>query len=94
MITINSIKSYVVSQLKFPNKDKTLIRFTIAFICFLFVCLINGSIPFLLLPTLGQSIGSTIGWAQAFINESLFSIHSYNFGYPEPAARSFGLLGV
>jgi hypothetical protein len=55
---------------------------------------INGAIPFLMIPTLGQALGTTVGWAQAFINEGWFSIYSHSFGYPEPAARSFGLVGV
>lgn len=61
---------------------------------FLFVCIVNGAIPILTIPTLAQAVGTTVGWAQAFVNNGLFSIYSTNFGYPEPAARSFGLAGV
>lgn len=59
----------------------------------LFVLLIQGSIPFLTLPTLGQAVWAT-GFAQSLANSSFFNVYAHNFGYPTPAPISFGLSAV
>ncbi len=65
--------------------------FTIAAWCFMLF--INGAVPFLALPTLGQAVWTT-GFSLSFIQNSTISIQASNFGYPHPASIAFGLAGA
>lgn len=65
----------------------------IVLVAFCFVLFINGAIPFLMLPTLGQVVWS-MGFAQSYATGSLIDLHIHDFGIPNPASVAFGLAGV
>ncbi len=55
-----------------------------------FVLWINGSVPFLSVPTLQLALWAS-GFAQPLAQEGWLAVHSTRLGLPEPAAISFGL---
>lgn len=59
---------------------------------FIYVLLINGLVPGVTMPTLGQAIWIG-GFAESIVN-NFPTVHAKDFGGPEPAAISFGLTGA
>jgi hypothetical protein len=57
------------------------------------VALLFGSVPFLTLPTLGQSYWIS-GFAESLARSDWSTLHATHFGLPRPAPVVFGLPGV
>lgn len=62
-------------------------------LCLMFALAVNGAVPFLTAPTLGQALWIA-GFGYSFSNESYLTIHATNMGYPNAAPIAFGLSGA
>ena len=55
------------------------------------VIFVYGTVPFLMLPTVGQAIWAA-GFSESMANNSwIFDFYARDFGIPNPAAIAFGL---
>ncbi len=76
----------------YPNKLK-IKSLIIVILAIAFVLYVNGAVPFLMLPTLGQAVWTT-GFSQSMANNaSIFDFYARDIGIPNPAAMAFGLAG-
>lgn len=73
-----------------PEQKWSAIDITAVFLAFSFVIFINGAIPFLMTPTLGQAVWS-MGFSQSFANGPLLDFYAHDFGVPRSAPIAFGL---
>ncbi|MBP9726060.1 MAG: hypothetical protein KBD83_01150 [Gammaproteobacteria bacterium] len=64
-----------------------------AIVALVFIVFLQGAVPFLMIPTLGQAVW-TMGFAESFTHGSFFTIYAHDFGIPKPAAIAFGLAGA
>ncbi|MGK7245411.1 hypothetical protein ACSPAH_07270 [Buttiauxella agrestis] len=65
----------------------------VALLAFSLVIYVYGAVPFLMIPTLGQTIWS-MGFSLSLANGPLYDLYAHDFGIPNPAAIAFGLAGV
>jgi len=75
------------------NKSSSMGEVICFFLTWCFILVLQGAVPFFLLPTLGQAIW-TMGFASSYANGSLFTIYAHDFGFPYPAPIAFGLAGA
>ncbi|MFH8134987.1 hypothetical protein ABU178_12500 [Pantoea osteomyelitidis] len=74
-------------------KKNIFLFYLYGFIIFCFVLIINGIIPFYSIPARDQAIWA-LGFAKSLSHGPIYSVFSTDFGYPIPAAISFGLPAV
>jgi hypothetical protein len=74
------------------QRDKRKLAFAIIalFIGALWSLLVNGAVPFVGMPTMGQA-ASMMGYAQAFADQHWYSLHARSFGFPVPTSLATGL---
>jgi hypothetical protein len=53
-------------------------------------CVFCGAVPWLTVPTLGQSLWAS-GFAQSYANADHLSLYAHDIGFPHPAPIAFGL---
>ncbi|SUW64026.1 Uncharacterised protein [Buttiauxella agrestis] len=75
------------------NKPWSFRELLLAILTFLLVIFVYGAVPFLMVPTLGQTVWS-MGFAQSLANGPLLDFSAHDFGIPNPASIAFGLAGV
>lgn len=68
-------------------------KYFFIFFCFFVAILINNTIPYISLPTLGQALWA-MGYAKSISNGGLLNVYALDFGIPQPAAIAFGLSAV
>ncbi|HEY7803603.1 MAG TPA: hypothetical protein VIC30_04115, partial [Orrella sp.] len=62
-------------------------------LAFMAVLLIHATVPFAMMPTLGQAVWS-MGFAESFAHGPWYEIYARHFGLPDPAPIAFGLAGA
>jgi len=72
------------------EKKPRLVVFVVGSIAFVWALLVNGAIPFLMLPALGQP-AVMLGYAQDFAGQPWYAVYAHSFGYPAPTGMVMGL---